>query len=63
MKVRKDRRGQVTILIRKGRKAVDHKREFLEDESDSGVDEDEVWRATAKGCIALIVGLCAASVT
>jgi len=46
LKVRKAQRGQVAVLARKRGKAVDHDREFLEDESESGAEEDEVGVAS-----------------
>jgi hypothetical protein len=62
--VRKAQRGQVAILTRERGKAVNHNREFLEYECESGAEEDEVCVATinrvvrsemAGSCIALIV--------
>lgn len=38
----KAQRGQIAVLARKSREAVDHDCEFFEDESESGTDEDEV---------------------
>lgn len=46
LKVRKAQRGQVAILTCERGEAFDHDREFLEDESESGTDEDEVRVAT-----------------
>jgi len=61
LKVRKTQCGQVAILARERGEAVDHDREFLEDESESGMDEDEIRVATimrlrrAVAWIALII--------
>jgi hypothetical protein len=38
----KAQRGQIAILTRESGEAVDHDCEFFEDESESGMDEDEV---------------------
>jgi hypothetical protein len=46
LKVRKAQRGQVAVLARKRGKAVDHDREFLKDEGESGAEEDEVCVAS-----------------
>ena len=48
LKVRKAQRGQVAILTCERGEAVDYDRELLEDESESGVEEDEVRVATIK---------------
>jgi len=42
LKVCKSQRGQVAILTRESGEAVDHNCQFLEDEGESGADEDEV---------------------
>lgn len=42
LKVCKAQRGQIAVLTRESGEAVDHNCEFLEDESESGTDEDEV---------------------
>ena len=44
--MRKSQSGQVAILTREGGKAVDHNSELLEDECESGAEEDEVCVAT-----------------
>jgi hypothetical protein len=49
LKVRKAQCGQVAILARERAEAVDYDRELLEDESESGVEEDEVRVATIMG--------------
>jgi hypothetical protein len=46
LKVCESQRGQVAILTRERGKAVDHNSELLEDEGESGADEDEVRVAT-----------------
>jgi len=46
--VRKSQRGQIAILTRESGKAVDHNSELLEDESESGADENEVCVATTE---------------
>lgn len=38
----KAQRGQIAVLTRESGETVDHDCKFLEDESESGMDEDEV---------------------
>jgi len=42
LKVCKAQRGQIAVLARESGEAVDHDREFFQDESESGTDEDKV---------------------
>lgn len=46
--MRKTQCGQGAILARERSEAVDYDREFLEDERESGTDEDEIRVATMR---------------
>ena len=55
LKVREAQRGQVTILTRENGKAVNHDRQLLEYEGQSGADENKV-RVAAKRSVLGILG-------